>query len=115
MAHDETLAHRVRVVLSELRDVDEQRMFGGLTFMVHNKMCITVHEDRLMVRIDPAVQDDALKRKGCHPVVMKGREYKGYVYVDPEGFETEKDFNSWIGLALIFNEKAKASTRRKKE
>ncbi len=89
-------------------------MFGGIAFMVNGKMCISAGKDRLMFRIDPAIHEKALKRKGCRTVVMKGREYIGYVYVSEEGIKTKEEFEYWIGLALDFNKKAKASKRRKK-
>lgn len=89
-------------------------MFGGLAFMVNGKMCINVGKDRLMCRIDPALHENALKRKGCRTVIMKGREYKGFVYVNDEGLKTKEDFDYWIELALDYNEQAKASTKKKK-
>jgi hypothetical protein len=45
---------------------------------------------------------------------MKGREYKCFVHVSEEAMKSKKEFDYWIGLALDFNEKAKATTKRKK-
>jgi len=115
MAYNEFWAHRVRAALAHIPRVVEKKMFGGIAFMVNGKMCISAGKDRLMFRIDPASHEKALKRKGCRTVMMKGREYKGYVYVSEEGMKTKKDFDYWIGLALDYNKKAKASTRRKKK
>jgi hypothetical protein len=42
---------------------------------------------------------------------MKGREYKGYCYVEPTGFKSKKGFEFWISLCLDFNEKAKSSKK----
>ena len=52
MAYDEKLAQRVRESLPRL-DVEEKKMMGGLTFMVNDKMCVGVHKEDLMVRLDP--------------------------------------------------------------
>ena len=82
MAYNEKLANRIRVALSHLLKVEEKKMFGGLAFIVENKMCITVGGDRIMCRIDPAIHEEVIKRKGCHTLVMRGREYKGYVHVN---------------------------------
>ncbi len=84
MAYNEILAKRVRTALSHIQRVEEKKMFGGIAFMVNGKMCITVGKDRLMCRIDPAIHEIALERKGCKTVFMKGREYKGYVHVNQE-------------------------------
>jgi TfoX/Sxy family transcriptional regulator of competence genes len=115
MAHNEYLTHRVREALAHIPRVVEKKMFGGMAFMVNGKMCISVGKDRLMCRIEPAIHEEALKRKGCRTVMMKGREYKGYVYVNEEGVRTKEDFDYWVGLALDYNKKAKASTTRKKK
>jgi TfoX/Sxy family transcriptional regulator of competence genes len=94
--------------------VEEKRMFGGITFMVRGKMCISVGKGRIMCRIDPAIHDTALQREGCRTVVMKDREYRGYVYVDSGSVRTEDDLKYWVGLSLDYNGKAKASARNKK-
>ena len=113
MAYSEKLANKVRDALSPLTDVEEKKMFSGITFMVDGKMCISVGKDRLMCRIDPEIHDTALQRRGSRTVKMKGREYKGYVYVSEEGLKTKKDFDYWIALSLEFNKKAKASKKKK--
>jgi hypothetical protein len=46
---------------------------------------------------------------------MKGRPYKGYVYISEEGMKAKKDFDYWIGLSLDFNKRAKASPKKKKK
>jgi TfoX/Sxy family transcriptional regulator of competence genes len=84
-------------------------MFGGVAFMVNGKMCITVGKDRIMCRIDPGIQDEAIKRKGIQTVCMGGRAYKGYVYIDEEAIKTKKAFDYWVELALHFNRIAKSS------
>ena len=88
-------------------------MFRGITVMVNEKMCINVGDNEIMCRIDPELHEACIAKKGCRSVVMKGREYKGYVYINEEGMKTKKDFDSWIGPALEFNKKAKASRKRK--
>ncbi len=114
MAYSEDLAERVRSALAHVERVEEKKMFGGLAFMVNDKMCINAGENELMFRIDPALHESALEREGCETVIMQGREYKGYVHVSAEALRAEKEFDYWIDLALDFNKRAKASTRRKK-
>ena len=109
MAYSEELTNRVRKALADIPNVEEKKMFSGITFMVNGKMCITVGNDRIMCRIDPAIHEKVIERKGCRTVIMKGREYRGYVYVSEEGMKTRKDFDYWVSLALDFNKWAKAS------
>jgi TfoX/Sxy family transcriptional regulator of competence genes len=90
-------------------------MFGGLAFMVDNKMCITVSADRIMFRIDPAIHEEGTKRKGCRTVIMREREYKGYVHVSEHSIKNKRDFDYWIGLALNLETSAQATEHSKRK
>ncbi len=115
MAYNEKLTNKVRSALSHITNVEEKKMFRGITFMVNNKMCISAGDNELMCRIDPSLHEASVEKNGCRPVIMKGRECRGYVYVNEEGMKTKKDFDYWIGLALEFNKRAKASKKKKKK
>lgn len=69
-------------------------------------------DDRILCRIDPVLHDEALKRKACRTVIMNNREYRGYLYVNEKGIDTKEDFDYWIGLALDFNQHAKATSKK---
>jgi TfoX/Sxy family transcriptional regulator of competence genes len=112
MAYDEKLADRVRTTLTHQKAVEEKKMMGGLTFMVNGKMCVGVHTDEIMCRIDPEIQEKALRHKGSRIMDFTGKPMKGFVFVKKEAIKTAKDFNYWIDLALDFNKKAKASKKR---
>lgn len=113
MAYDEFLADRLRRVLKEKAvPYEEKNMMGGLCFMVDDKMCVGIVEDELMARIDPDIYSDALKKKGCKEMNFTGRPMKGFVFVEPEGIDTEEDLEYWVGLCLEFNPKAKSSRKK---
>ena len=111
MTYDEKLADKVRTALADRKTVEEKKMMGGLTFMVNGKMCVGVLKDELMVRLDPAVYEVALKRKGCRPMDFTGKPMKGFVFVSPKGTSNKKDLDYWVDLALDFNKIAKASKK----
>ena len=114
MAYDEKLADRTREIISLTQEnVEEKRMFGGLCFMVNDKMCVGVQKDSLMVRLDPDKFDEALEQEGCSPMEFTGKVMKGFVYVDIEALSTTSKLEYWINLALEFNKIAKASTKKK--
>ena len=115
MAYNEKLTNRVREALVDIPKVEEKRMFRGVTFMVNGKMCITVGDDEIMCRIDPAIHDSLLEKRGTRTLIMKGREYKGYILIHQEGIKATKDFDYYISLALEFNKKAKAAKKPKKK
>lgn len=114
MAYSEKLAAKVRAAFAHLPKVEEKKMFRGLTFMVDGKMCVSVSGDRIMCRIDPAVYDAAIAKKNVRPVIMGGKEYRGFVYVDEASLNNQKEFDHWITLALDFNKVAKSSKKSKK-
>jgi TfoX/Sxy family transcriptional regulator of competence genes len=113
MAYDSALADRITDVLTARRaSFCTKAMFGGLCFMVADKMCLGVLDTRLMVRLDPAAEPAALAQRGCQPMDFTGRPMKGYVFVHPEGSESEAQLQHWVDLALAFNPKAKVAKKR---
>ncbi len=116
MPFDEYLAERIRKILIEKRvPTEEKRMMGGLCFMVDGKMCAGVEKNLLMARVGPKQYDQALTRKGCREMDFTGRPLKGFVYVGPDGTDSDDALEEWIGLCLAFNPEAKASKKRKKK
>ena len=113
MAYNEKLADRVReIIAASEKDVEEKKMFGGLCFMVNDKMCIGVRNNSLMMRIGPDNYEQALEKPGCRPMEFTGTVMKGFVYVDEESLNTKKKLETWMTLALQFNKIAKVSKKR---
>ncbi len=114
MPYNEKLADRTREIISVTQThIEEKKMFGGLCFMVNNKMCIGVETERLMVRLDPAKFDEAMKKEGCKPMDFTGKVMKGFVFVDINALNTKKKLEYWINLALEYNKIAKPSKKKK--
>lgn len=114
MAYNEKLADRVREIIAAThKNVEEKKMFGGVCFMVNNKMCVGIEKERMMVRLDPAVYDEVLENTGCTPMDFTGKPMKGYVFVDADVLGTNKKLSYWMQLALDYNKKAKASKKKK--
>ena len=114
MAYNEKLSDRVREIISLThKNVEEKPMFGGLCFMVNEKMCVGVEKERLMVRLDPAKYDEVMKKEGCKPMDFTGKIMKGYVFVDIEALNTKKKLEYWMDLALEYNKIAKPSKKKK--
>jgi TfoX/Sxy family transcriptional regulator of competence genes len=113
MAYSEKMADRIREALAGQKNIEEKKMFGGLCFMVNDKMCIGVNQDEIMCRIDPDIYDEAVERNGARPMDFTGRPMKGYVFVSEDGIKKKSDFDYWIKQCLEFNKKAKASKKRK--
>lgn len=115
MAYNENLANRTRELIALThKNIVEKPMFGGLCFMVNDKMCVGVEQERLMVRLDPLKYDEVMEKEGCHPMDFTGKIMKGYVFVDIEALNTKKKLEYWIELALAYNKIAKSSKKKKK-
>ena len=112
MAYNEKLANMARELIVQTHtNVEEKAMFGGLCFMVNDKMCLGVEKDRLMVRLDPAVYDEVMEKEGCKPMDFSGKVMKGFVFVDADVLNTKKKLGYWVKLALEFNKIAKSSKK----
>ncbi len=113
MAYNEQLADRVREIISlSHKNVVEKAMFGGLCFMVNDKMCVGVEKERLMVRLDPARYEEVMEKEGCKPMDFTGKVMKGFVFVDIDVLNTKKKLEYWMNLALEYNKMAKASKKK---
>lgn len=115
MAYDTNLADRVREYLAEIPniDIEEKEMFNVLNFMVNDKTCVCVRGENLMLRFDPSRQEELYEKDGYETMLMKGKEYKGYCYINPVGFRDKKDFEFFLNLCLDYNKVAKSSKKQK--
>jgi TfoX/Sxy family transcriptional regulator of competence genes len=112
MAYDEFLAERIQRIFDEKRvPCFGKKMFGGICFLVNEKMCVGVIKNQLMVRIDPEIHEGKALKPGVRPMDFSGKEMKGFFYVAPEYIDMDDDLESWINLALDFNPRAKASKK----
>ena len=121
MAYDEFLADRIRQQLQEKHHIfTELKMMGGLCFKVDNKMLCGIHINKkygdslLMARIGEDGYLKELKKEHCLPMNFTGRPMRGYIFVTPDGFDTDKDLSYYLDLCLAFNPLAKASKTKKK-
>ncbi len=102
MAYDEALAARIRRILAGRRDVREQKMFGGLAFMVSGHMCCGVVKDELVIRLGADNTDRALREWHTRPMDFTGRPLKGFVFVAREGLETDDETRRWVEQAVDY-------------
>lgn len=118
MAYDEYLVERVRRTLNERQAIFfEKQMMGGLIFMVNEKMCVGVDIDkatgnsRIMARIGKEAYEEALKEKGTRKMDFTGTVMRGFVFIDPEGFDLDEDLEFWVDKALAYNVFARKSKK----
>jgi TfoX/Sxy family transcriptional regulator of competence genes len=108
----EDLAARIsaRLTAKRVRFV-QKRMFGGICFMVSDKMCVGTARNLLMVRFDPDLHEEVLDRPGAGPMDFTGKPMRGYVFVQPVALGNDAVLTSWLDLAMDYNPRAKRSKR----
>lgn len=94
-------------------------MFGGLCFLLADRMCCGVVNRNLVVRVGPERYEDALGQAHARPMDFTGRPLRGFVYVDPAGYRSEQSLAQWVRRAVLFvgqlparSKKRPASKRR---
>lgn len=111
MAIDEKVAEAVRGALADAPGVREVKMFGGLGFMLGGNLLACTSGRGLLVRVGEAGKADAVER-GATPMVMNGREMKGFVWV--KGSLDARGVRRWVREAQTFVETLPAKTARPK-
>lgn len=120
MSYSSEFADRIRKILSSQTTFVEKEMFGGVAFMVDDKMCVGISrdkqtgEDRLMARVGPAFHTEALKRPGVREMDFAGRPMTGFVFIHPEGYNSDADLLFWIEKTLEFNRQAPTKPVKKR-
>jgi hypothetical protein len=120
MAYDEEVAGRIRKMLSTRPDVHEQKLMGGLCFMVRGHMCCAVSgRGGLLIRVGPDAYLSMLGEPHAAAIEMRGRAMTGFVRVAPGGHETASGLKKWLTRATDFvatlpkKVKKKAPAKRK--
>lgn len=98
----DTLAQRVRDLLSSHHNVREVRMFGGLSFMVDDRMAVAAGRDGgLLVRTDPAQYDDLLTRGGRPAYMGEDRPMgSGWLTVPRQRIQDEAELAYWVNVGI---------------
>jgi TfoX/Sxy family transcriptional regulator of competence genes len=101
MAYDPVLAERVRDLLEGRPAVTEQRMFGGLAFLVDRSMCCGIVGDELMLRLGADGAADALAREPhTRPMDFTGKPMRNFIFVTAQGVRTDAQLRRWVERAL---------------
>jgi TfoX/Sxy family transcriptional regulator of competence genes len=109
MAYSERQADRIRTRLAQL-PVSEKKMMGGLIFMVNNAMCLGLdtdkqsQTDRLMVRVGTLNYEALLSEPGSRIMNFTGTVMRGFLFIDADAFDFDKDLDFWVEKALEFNQ-----------
>jgi hypothetical protein len=103
VAYDIELADRIRELVAAERGVEEKPMFGGLAFLINGNMSVAASgKGGLMVRVPPDETEKLLQREHVEPMVMAGRETRGWLRVSVDGVKTKRQLSAWVGRGLDY-------------
>ena len=122
MAYDEFFADRIRLILKERKaNFRDFKMMGGLCFMVNDKMCVgvmqdkTSGEDKLMARVDPERYEELLEEAGSREMDFTGRPMRGFLFIQGPALDKNDSLEFWVDQCLEYNPRAKSSKKKSKK
>jgi TfoX/Sxy family transcriptional regulator of competence genes len=103
VAYDEELADRIRELIGAESDLTEQKMFGGLAFLIGGNMAIAASgQGGVLVRVDPAQSDELVEKTNARLMEMRGRQMQGWLRVDADDVRTKRQLASWVKLGTAY-------------
>jgi len=118
MGYSSAQAERIRKLLADRPGLAEKEMFGGIAFLISGNMCVGVHGEDLIVRVEPAETDELLREPGAKPFSLSARNgMAGWLLVAPVGYRSEAALRAWVERGVAFASslpKKKAAKSRRK-
>ncbi len=103
MAYDESLAERIRELVGGEAGVTEQKMFGGLAFLIGGNMAVAASgQGGVLVRVDPGESDALLASTSAELMEMGGRRMAGWLRVGPNDVRTKRELAKWVQLGASY-------------
>ena len=103
MAYDEELADRIRELIGGEPDLTEQKMFGGLAFLVGGNMAVAASgQGGILVRVDPAESETLVATTSARLMEMRGRQMQGWLRVDADDVGTKPQLAKWVELGRAY-------------
>ena len=103
MPYDEQLASRIRELVSAEDGISEQRMFGGLAFLVGGNMAVAASgQGGLLVRVDPAQSDELVETTRAEEMEMRGRTMAGWLRLDSADVAADDELSAWVTRGVEF-------------
>jgi hypothetical protein len=103
MTYDEELAARIRELVADEPRLTEQKMFGGLAFLIGGNMAVAASgQGGLLVRVDPDESDTLVSTTPAQLMEMRGRTMRGWLRVGAYDVQTKKELSAWVRRGVGF-------------
>jgi TfoX/Sxy family transcriptional regulator of competence genes len=101
--YDETIAERLRRLVAGEEGVSEQRIFGGLAFLVNGNMAVAASgQGGVLVRVDPAESDELVAATAAEPMEMRGRPMAGWLRLAAADVAGEQELEAWARRGVAY-------------
>jgi TfoX/Sxy family transcriptional regulator of competence genes len=103
VAYDEELAARIRELVADQPKLSEQKMFGGLAFLIGGNMAVAASgQGGLLVRADPTKGEELISSGAADPMEMGGRQMTGWLRVSTDAVRTKRQLARWVKLGTEY-------------
>jgi TfoX N-terminal domain len=103
VAYDEELADRIRALIGSEPALREQKMFGGLAFLIGGNMAIAASgQGGALVRVDPAESDRLVATTNASVMEMRGRQMQGWIRVASEDLRSDAELAEWVDRGVTY-------------
>ena len=102
LVYDKNLEKRIHRVISNWKNTDSKKMFGGICYLLNGNMFSGVYKDFLILRLGKDTSARALESSHVKPFDITGRPMKGWVMVAKGGTDTDEKLEAWLNKAKDF-------------
>jgi TfoX/Sxy family transcriptional regulator of competence genes len=103
VAYDEDLAARIRELIGDEPTLKEQKMFGGLGFLIGGNMAVAASgQGGILVRVDPDESDALVANSAAYTMEMRGREMRGWLRIDADDVRTKSALAKWVRRGVAY-------------
>lgn len=101
---NEKSADRIQAMLKERPGISTKKMFGGIGFLLNGNMCCGIYKDNLILRVGESVAETLLDKEYVLHFDITGRQMRGWVMVESEGYQNDRDLREFVNLSVKFVE-----------
>ena len=102
MAYNKEIDLRIKKIVSNWKNTENKKMFGGVCHLIDGKMFCGVNNDNLILRLGAENAETALGLAHVEPFDITGKPMKGWVMIGKDGTGSDDDLKEWLGKAREF-------------
>lgn len=102
MSYDESLISQIRQLLGRKKNLSEQKMFGGVAFLLSGNVCCGAWAEFLILRLGEDMARQVLGEQNTRPFDITGKPLRGWAMVEPAGWQDAAKLRRWVAWAVEF-------------